>query len=60
VATHRVGSRTMMAGGAIIVLAALLPIPAELRAKAMLAAILLAAVPPFLYSFLYWRRTQPR
>lgn len=58
VATHRFGSRTMMAGGAMIVVAALLPLTPGVRGMTMFAAILIAVLPPIVFSFLYWRRVQ--
>lgn len=58
IATHRLGSRTMMVGGALIILLALLPLSAEVRMTGIIAAIMIAVVPPMLYSFFYyWRRT---
>lgn len=56
IATHRLGSRTMMLGGAVILIAALLPITAAARTAALFAAILFAVVPPLVYSFLFWKR----
>jgi uncharacterized membrane protein len=56
VATHRLGARTMIAGGAIIVAAALLPIAPATRETCVVAALIVAVVPPVVYSFAYWRR----
>lgn len=56
IATHRLGARTMMAGGAIIVAAALLPVGAAVRAGCVIGALAVAVVPPVVYSFVHWRR----
>ena len=56
VATHRLGSRTMIAGGLIVVALALAPIAGDVRAPLIMAAVLIAALVPVAYSFLYWRR----
>lgn len=58
IATHRLGSRTMMIGGALIVIAAFLPIAAAERRIIVLCSIAIAVVPPLIYSFLYWKRAQ--
>lgn len=55
IATHRLGSRTMIAGGAIIVIVAALPIEASARAFAVCLTLVCAVVPPVIYSYLYWR-----
>lgn len=60
VATHRLGSRTMIAAGAMIVLSAVLPLAPVARMIVFWAAIATAVVPPFLYSYLYWRRAGQR
>lgn len=60
VATHRLGGKTMMAAGVVIAVTAALPIAPHVRAPIMMASIAFAVVPPILYSFLYWRRTQRR
>ncbi len=56
VATHRLGARTMIAGGAIVVAAALLPIAPAMRAACVVVALILAVVPPIVFSFAYWQR----
>lgn len=53
IATHRLGARTMVAGGMLIVIAAL-PMPAPVRAGLMFAGLAVAVVPPILYSFWFW------
>lgn len=60
VATHRFGSWTMMLGGAIIALAAVLPLSATIRSMAVYFALALAALPPVVYSWWFWRRTRNR
>lgn len=54
IATHRLGGRTMMAGGLMILAAAL--VPADIRAGLVIAGIGVAVLPPLLYSYLFWRR----
>lgn len=58
IATHRLGAWTFMTGGALIVGAAVLPLPAQVRTALVIAALVVATVPPVLYSFLHWRRSQ--
>ncbi|WP_026325886.1 SdpI family protein [Sphingomonas sp. Mn802worker] len=58
IATHRLGSRTMMAAGGMIVLGTLLPLPPTTRALLFWLAIATVVVPPVLYSYLHWRRAQ--
>lgn len=53
-ATHRVGGRTFVAAGLIMMLGAFLP--ASARAAAMLAAIALGAGVPLVYSYVAYRR----
>ena len=56
VATHRLGSRTMIAAGAMIVLGAVLPLAPAARVLLFWAAVATAVIPPVLYSYLHWRR----
>jgi uncharacterized membrane protein len=56
IATHRLGSRTMMAAGVVIALAAGLSLDAGVRAILVKAAIAGAVVPPIVYSWWRWRR----
>lgn len=56
VKTHRLGGKLFVAAGAVMVLAALFPIPAELLAPVALASVAVAALVPVLYSFILWRR----
>lgn len=60
IATHRLGAWTMIAGGLLTVVAALLPVRAETRMALVIAAMVIAVVPPVAYSFLHWRRAQAR
>lgn len=53
-ATHRVGGRTFVAAGLIIMLSAVLP--ASLRTAAMLVALALGAGVPLVYSYVAYRR----
>ncbi|MCP3734114.1 SdpI family protein [Sphingomonas sp. RP10(2022)] len=56
IATHRLGSRTMMLGGATIVAAAVLPLGAGVRQALIMAAVVVAALPPLIFSWWFWRR----
>jgi len=60
VATHRLGSRTMIAAGAMIVLGAVLPLAPAARVLMFWAATATAVIPPVLYSYLHWRRAASR
>jgi uncharacterized membrane protein len=53
-ATHRLAGKTFMLGGAITVIAALLP--ADLRPWVAMLALGIAGFIPVIYSYLYWRR----
>ena len=56
VKTHRLGGRLMVAGGILMIVAALLPLPSGLLATILVATVILAAGVPVIYSFLLWRR----
>lgn len=56
IATHRLGARTMMAAGAMIVAAAVIPIGAEARQAIVILATVGAVVPPVVYSWWLWWR----
>lgn len=60
VATHRLGSRTMIAAGAMIALGAVLPLAPAARVLLFWAAVATAVIPPVLYSYLHWRRAGSR
>ena len=60
VATHRLGSKTMIAAGAMIVLSAVLPLAPVARMVVFWAAIATAVIPPFLYSYVHWHRAGQR
>jgi uncharacterized membrane protein len=53
-ATHRLAGKTFMVGGAVTVVAALLPI--ALRPWVAIGALAVAGFIPVIYSYLYWRR----
>jgi uncharacterized membrane protein len=53
-ATHRLAGRTFMIGGAITVVASLLPV--HLRPWVAMGALGIAGFIPVIYSYLYWRR----
>ena len=59
IATHRLGARTMVAGGAILVAGALLPIAPDARSVLTIVAIATAIVPPVAFSWRYWRAHRP-
>lgn len=56
--THRVAGRVFVAGGVVLVLAAFLPDPA--RGVLAVAAIILVAGIPLVYSYVAWRREAGR
>jgi uncharacterized membrane protein len=60
VKTHRLAGKLMVAGGLAMMVAALLPLPSGLLATVIMAAIVIPAGVPFVYSFLLWRREQGR
>lgn len=52
--THRLAGRTFMLGGAITVVASLLPAP--IRPWVAIGALLIGGFIPVIYSYVYWRR----
>lgn len=60
IATHRLGSRTTMAAGAIIVAAAVFQIGAQARVVAVCLALAVMVIPPVVYSWWLWRRNSAR
>lgn len=58
VATHRLGAWTFIAGGVVMVAAGLLPLAPALRQALVIGALVIATVPPVLYSFWHWRRAR--
>ena len=57
--THRLGGKLMVAAGALLVLAAVLPLPSGLLATSFAGAIALVVGAPVIYSYLLWRRERP-
>lgn len=55
IATHRLGGRLFMLAGAAIMIAAVLPTPAEIVGIIVLAAVLTAALIPVIYSWWLWQ-----
>ncbi len=53
-ATHRLAGKTFMVGGALTVVAALLPV--SVRPWIAICALGVAGFVPVIYSYLYWRR----
>ena len=60
VATHRLGGRTMILGGVLLIAAAMLPVSADARMALLFAAIGVAVVPPVVFSWWFWRRRAVR
>jgi len=56
VATHRLGSRTMIAAGSVIVVAAAFPVGAQARRVVVPLALAFMFIPPVVYSWWLWRR----
>ena len=54
--THRLAGKLMVGGGAVMMVAAMLPVPPGPLSTVMLATIAVAAVVPAVYSYLLWRR----
>ena len=55
IATHRLGSKTMMAGGMVIVAAMIAPIAGQTRATAVFLALAVMVISPIAYSWWFWR-----
>lgn len=60
VATHRLGARTYILAGFVIMLSSLLPIPMALRGKLWLGTGLLAGLVPMIYSWWFWQSHKAR
>lgn len=58
IATHRLGAWTFIAGGTLVVVAALSPVTAAARQVIVVTALAIAAIPPFVYSYWLWRRAE--
>jgi uncharacterized membrane protein len=56
IATHRLGGKLMILAGLVIVLASLLPLPANVRTPAIFGALAACIVPPLAYSWWLWHR----
>jgi uncharacterized membrane protein len=54
--THRLAGKLMVGAGAVLLGAAILPLPSGPLSTVMLAAIAVSAGVPIVYSFLLWRR----
>jgi uncharacterized membrane protein len=52
--THRLGGRTFLIGGAVTIVAALLPV--SVRMYVAMAALVVAGFVPVVYSYFVWRR----
>lgn len=55
IATHRLGGKLMMGAGAVIILATVLPVPAEALVGVTLITVLAATIIPIVYSWWFWR-----
>lgn len=60
IATHRLGGKLMMLGGAAIALSALLSLPRDARIAIMIGSVAIIVVPPFVYSWWMWHRTMKK
>jgi uncharacterized membrane protein len=56
VKTHRLAGKLMAVGGLLLLPAALLPLPSGVVATLLGVIIGVAAVVPFVYSYLLWRK----
>lgn len=56
IATHRLGGRTMMLGGVLLIAAAIAPLSGDARMMLVVAAIAISVLPPLIFSYLFWRR----
>ncbi len=56
--THRLAGKLMTVGGAILVIASFVSLPAAAVATLLVAVLLIAAVLPLIYSYVLWRREQ--
>lgn len=54
--THRLGGKLMLLAGVATILATLLPVPSGSLTAILIAAVIVAAVVPIIYSYLLWRR----
>ena len=56
IATQRLAGKLFIVAGVVVVLAALLPVPAGLRHGVFVGSVLIAAVVPVVWSWWLWRR----
>jgi uncharacterized membrane protein len=56
IATHRLAGKLLVLGGLLLILAALLPLPPELRPMLLIGVIVVALLFPALWSYVLWRR----
>lgn len=56
IATHRLGARLMVAAGAVMIVAAVIPVQPATRSALVIAALAIAVVVPVVFSYLHWRR----
>jgi uncharacterized membrane protein len=56
--THRLGGKLMIAAGAVMIAAGLLPLGGAVTAGVLMTTIGVAAIVPIVYSYLLWRREQ--
>lgn len=54
--THRLAGKLFVAGGVLLVLAALVPLPQGSAARLVLAVVVVIATVPVFYSLMLWRR----
>ena len=56
IATHRLGGKSFMAGGVLMIVAGLAPMSPGLRAASLIAAIAISGLVPVAYSWWLWRQ----
>lgn len=60
IATHRLAGKLMMAGGLLLILASLLPLPPAFHGTLLLGTVIVSLVLPAIWSFFLWRRERGR
>lgn len=60
VATHRLGGRLFVLGGAVVAILALVPLAVPIRHAGMIAVLAVIVVVPVAYSWAYWHRNSAR
>ena len=58
--THRLAGKTMIGGGLLLIAVALIGVSPQVMTAVLMIVILAAVVAPLAYSYILWRREQPR